>query len=242
MQSTIALFRHLYKHLPPLFPEEEKERMHHALEHLEKDQTVTLKEIEDTMIGFGHIAWPWNQAYREFLAVAEGEVGEHFLLPKLTPGAQNRYLEFKAYGGTLRDMHSGHPASYFSEDERIEISTALVDMQIDLRNFADRKVLGVERTKYLERVASFSGVLQSIQGKLEEMNILAEKELDHPNLADEIRMRVRSFEEGLCLLGPELKYDAVHESIEFFHGRKQDLNRMRGVHTPITVDFYSEET
>lgn len=241
MQSTIALFRHLYKHLPPLFPDNEKERMGHALEHLEKDQTVTMKEIEDTMIGFGHIAWPWNQAYREFLAVSEGEVGEHFLMPKLTKSAQERYLEFKAYGGSLRDLHSGHPASYFTNDERVEVSVALIDMQIDLRNYTDRKVLGTERIKYLERVKSFSDVLKSIQQKLGEMNGLAEKELDHPNLANEIRMRVRSFEEGLCLLGPELKYDAVHESIEFFEGRKKDLNRMRGIQTPLKIDFYAEE-
>ena len=239
MQSTIALFRYLFEHLPPLFPAEEKTKMRHALEHVEQDPTISVDSLEDTMVSFGYLAWPWNQAYQEFLALAEGEVGEHFLLPRLSPELQEKYVDFKAYGGNLRELHSGRPADYFESEERAELCVALVDMQNDLRQFVDRKIVGLEKKKYLERVEDFKKVLADIRTKLNEMVVLSEVEQDHPNLAKEIKARVRSFEQGLCCLAPVPDYHAVCESIEFFHGRKQDLNRLRGTHLIPEIDFYN---
>ncbi len=240
MQSTIALFRHLYKNIPPLFPKEMSEKMAHALSHLEKDQTVTLDEIEDTMIAFGYEVWPWNQAYKEFVAAAETQIGEHSLLPRLSLPLQKKYHDFKSFGGSLRDLHSGRPADYFSPEDRVELCEALVEMQIDLRQYAKQEVCGVSKQKYLKRVAEFTTLLQDIKKNLDSMRQLAGKEQDHPTLADEIRARVRGFEHGLCLLGPELEYHAVCNSLEFFHGRKQEMNRMKGINEPLQVDFYNE--
>jgi len=240
MQSTIYLFRYLFEHLPPLFPDEDRTKMRHALEHLEKDPTVPIASLEDTMVSFGYLAWPWNQAYQEFLAIAEGEVGEHFLLPKLSAGLQVKYQEFKAYGGDLRELHSGRPADYFTSEDRAELCGAFVDMQRDLREFVNRKIISTDKKKYLSRVDNFKKVLEEIRGKLNEMVALSEREQDHPNLADEIRARVRSFEHGLCHLAPNPEFEAVCQSVDFFHGRKKDLNRMRGVHVPIEVDFYND--
>jgi len=48
------------------------------------------------------------------------------------------------------------------------------------------------------------------------------------------------FEYGMCLLGPELSYHSVAESIDFFAGRKMDLNRLRGIETVKEIDFYNE--
>ncbi len=239
MQSTIYLFRYLYEHLPPLFPEEERAKMRHALDHLEKDPTVSIESLEDTMVSFGYLAWPWIQAYQEFLALAEGEVGEHFLLPRLSPVLQEKYNEFKTYGGTLRELHSGRPADYFESEERVELCVALVEMQKDLHQFVDRKVMGMEKKKYLQRVEDFKKVLKEIREKLNEMVLLSEREQDHPNLANEIRARVRSFEHGLCYLAPNPDYEAVCQSVDFFKGRKIDLNHMRGAHLVPEIDFYS---
>jgi hypothetical protein len=239
MRSTVSLFRYLFEHLPPLFPEEDKLKMRHALEHLENDPTVPLESLEDTMIFFGYLVWPWNQAYQEFLALAEGEVGEHFLLPRLSASLQEKYNEFKAYNGTLRDLFSGRPAEYFESEERAELCTALVDMQKDLCQFVGRKVVGIEKKKYLQRVEDFKKVLKEIREKLNEMVMLSEREQDHPNLANEIRARVRMFEQGLCHLAPIPDYEAVCQSVDFFHGRKKDLSRLRGAHLIPEIDFYN---
>lgn len=237
MQSTIAIFKYLFQHLPPLFPEEIKGKMKHALEHLEQDQTVSLEQLEETMISFGYEVWPWNQAYKEFLAVAEGQVGEHFLLPRLSGGLAEKFEDFKAGGGTLRDLHSGRPAMFFTLEERGELCAALVETQTDLRQYVNREVMGLEQEKYLRRVVEFKKIITSIKSELNDLRDIAEKEEDHPSLAGEIKERVKGFEQGLCLLGPELQYEAVCESKDFFAERKSHLNRMRGIHLPKVLSF-----
>lgn len=238
MQSTIQLFRHLVQNIPPLFPVETKKKMEHALSHLESDQTISLEEVENTMIAFGYEVWPWNEAYKEYLAIAETRVGEHFLLPRLSQGMQEKYREFMRLGGTLRDLHSGSAAHNFEPEERTELCEALVEMQRDLRRYVNQEVAGLEQTRYLKRVREFMHVLGEIKQTMGRLRDLADREQDHPSLAQEIRAKVKSFEHGLCLLGPELSYDAVCESVDFFHGRKQELNRLRGIHVPLEIDFY----
>jgi len=240
MKSTIELFRYLYTHLPPLFPKETAAKMKHALEHLESDPSATLEQAEETMIEFGYEAWPWNRAYREFLNLTEGKLGEHFLLPLLSAGLVEKYMDFKSGGGDLRVLHSGNPAQFFNSDERTELCTALVDMRQQLRKYTDSTVTGLEKEKYLKRVDEFTKVLVDIRIKLDALRDLAAHESEHPNLAAEIRERVRMFEQGLCLLAPEPDYTAVCESAEFFAGRHNDLGRMRGIHTPVNIDFYAE--
>lgn len=238
MQSTINIFRHFYETLPPLFPVAVKEKIAHALEHLEQDLTVSVTEVEDTMITFGYEAWPWNQAYREFFFVAEATVGEHFLLPKLTPELRRRYEDFKRYGGTLRELHSGRPADFFSGGERTDLCAALVETQIELREYVNNDVASVHKEKYLARVAEFSAVLEEITSNLKQLNGLANAEQDHPALADQIRARIRAFEYGLCFLGPEIGSEAVCQSVGYFAGRKHELNRLRGIHEERQIDFY----
>ena len=214
--------------------------MERALRHLEGNPTVTVEEIEDTMISYGYEVWPWNQSYREFLKLGEANVGEHFLLPKLSLAVQNKYLDFKRYGGTLSDLHSGNPADFFTTEERAELCPALVEMQIEARDYANRALVGDERAHYLKRVHEFSNRLGEITKILHYLRGVADEEQDHPALANEIRSRVRGFEFGLCFLGPELDYEAVCQSVDFFAGRKQDLDRLRGIHVPAVIDFFSE--
>ncbi|MFA7654318.1 MAG: hypothetical protein WCX97_04800 [Candidatus Magasanikbacteria bacterium] len=239
MQSTIQLFKRLYANLPPLFPADTADKMRHVLEHLEKDPTVTAVDVEKTMVVFGYEVWPWNEAFREFVSLAEGKVGEHFLLPRLSLRLQERFRDFKLYGGTWSDLHSGRPAEFFNNEDLSELCLALVDTQKDLRDYATREVMGLAREKYLERVTEFRMSLKKIRNKLDEMRQCADAEQDHPQLANEIRERVRVFEQGFCNLAPSCDYNGVCQSIEFFQGRKHDLNRLRGLHMPIEINFYN---
>jgi hypothetical protein len=157
----------------------------------------------------------------------------------LSTKLQERYHDFKRYGGTLRDLHSGRPADFFTSEDRGELCTALVDTQTELRDYVHRSLIGLEKTRYLRRVNEFKAILEEIKRHLGMLSELADKEQDHPTLADEIRSRVKGFEYGLCLLGPELDYEAVCQSMEFFKGRKHELNRMRGVHVPVGFNYYN---
>ncbi len=239
MESTLALFRRLYNNLPPLFPDNLKHEMNEAIEHVSRDESVTLTAIEDAMITWGYEVWPWNKAYQEFLAAAEAAVGEKFFLPKLPAELQAKYHDFKAYGGNLRELHSGRPADYFTSDDRTRLCVALVELQFDLRRYVEQELKGLSQQKYLAKVVEFETVLEEIKGHLQRLHELADKETDHPMLVDEIRARVRAFEEGLCLLAPEMSHEAVCQSIDFFHGRKAELTRLRGIHEPLEMDFYN---
>lgn len=241
MRSTLEIFRHLYKNLPPLFPEEIAVKMRQALSDIEKGANFSVEQVEDIMIKFGYELWPYNQTFKELLEEAEKKVGTHFLLPRLSAPLQEKYEHYNSLGMTIRDLHSGAPADYFTTEERGELCAVLVEMQNELRVYAARDILSLRKKQYLARVEEFKKKLAQIAKHLQELKKMADKEHNHPNLAAEIRVRVRAFEHGFCLLGPELDYEAVCQSVEHFQGRKKDLNRLRGIHETVEIDFYSEE-
>ncbi|HRY36673.1 MAG TPA: hypothetical protein P5230_02185 [Candidatus Magasanikbacteria bacterium] len=238
---TIQLFQYFYQNIPPLFPLEEKEKIKNALKEMETNQSLTPVQIENTMISFGYVLWPWNQAYKEFLTIAENAYGDEFLLPYLSKEMQKKYLNYKDYGLSLRDLHSGRPAVFFESEERVELYRALLKMQEDLKKFVNQQIASTEKERFIKKVEEYAKILENIEEKLRGLREIAQNEQDHPILADEIRERIRMFEFGMCLLGPELNFHAVSQSVDFFAGRKMDLNRMRGVETVKEIDFYGEE-
>lgn len=239
MQSTLQLFHLLFEHLPPLVPQEVVLAMRQEIEKLEADPRASLEQIEESMIRFGYEVWPWNQAYKYFLQIAEDQLGEHFLLPVLSQGLQNRYLDFKAFGGTLADLHSGRPASFFSSDDRGELCEKLVEMRMQLRQYLNRDLVGLHKKRYILKVAEYQELLEKIKFNLESLRNFVEKEEDGSGLIGEIQAKIKDFEHSLCLLGSEMDYEAVCQAHDFFTGRKVELNRLRGIHIPMQIDFYN---
>lgn len=238
--SAVSIFKHLCENLPPLFPEEIAGEMRHALAHLENDPSVSVRAVENVLVRFGFEVWPWNQAHKEFLHAVEGEMGEHFLLPALSLELQEKYLDYKNYGLGLKDFYSGRVAEYFTPEERMEILPALERMKKCLKEYVRRDIVSLNRRQYLSKVDEFKILLEEIKIRLQSLKDLAEKEENHPSLADEIQSKIRGFEESLCGLGPEIHYGSLNQSFEFFEERKMHLNRLRGTHLSKCMDFYSE--
>lgn len=213
-----------------------------TIERLETQTDVIVEEVERLMIKFGYQVWPWHQANKEFLLATEEKMGDHFLMPKLSPDLQKKYQDYRKYGMSMADLHSGRPmADCFTSEERTELAPALVDARADLRNYVTHQVNSLEKDKFLQRVEVLTEQLNDIKGHLNTLKKMAEAEDNHENLADEIRSKVRGFEYGLCWLGPDINHEEVEQAIEFFRGRRLDLNRMKGIHTPMEVDFYGGE-
>ncbi|MEK7083665.1 MAG: hypothetical protein AAB932_00325 [Patescibacteria group bacterium] len=217
---TLSLFEHVYDALPPLSPEIIQTEMRHALDHVRYDPELTTEELEDTMIVFGKQLWPYMKAFHEFLDVYDGKLGEKFLIGKMPPAMKKRYKEFKEYGGAYRDLHSGHPAPFFSGEERQALCVALVESSHDVRAHAAQAVLSTERRPYEERIVEFQLILDDIEKRLDTLRQMADDEQEHPELAAEIRAHIREFEYGLCFLGSAPKYEAVCNAEEHFAGRK----------------------
>jgi len=239
MQSTIELFHHLYNNLPPLLPEEVVLAMKKELQDLENNPDITLEELEDKMIKFGYEVWPWNQAYKYFLTSATDKVGDHFLLPCMSDGLRAKYLSFQEFGGTLSDLHSGRPASFFTSEERAELCERLVDMRLHLKEYVNRALVGDNKNQYLNKVEEYKNLVEKIRFNLESLRNFMEKEEDGSALIGEINAKIKNFEHSLCLLGSELDFEAVCQAQDFFVGRKTELSRMRGINIPMQIDFFN---
>ncbi len=213
--------------------------MKNKLVNLEDNPNVSLEEIENKMIKFGYDIWPWNQAYKYFLAAAQEQLGDHFLLPQMSESLREKYLYFKSFGGELKDLQTGRPAAFFTSEERAELCAVLVDMQAQLRDYVSRDLVGVNKKQYLNKIEEYEKLLEKIEFNLESLRNLVAKEEPDSVLTLEINSKIRDFEHSLCLLGTELNYEAVYQAPDFFAGRKIELSRLRGINIPMQIDFFN---
>ena len=82
-----------------------------------------------------------------------------------------------------------------------------------------------------------SGV-QEFKKELAELRQLAKDE-DHTELASQIYARIEAIEHSFGHLGQELQHHDILNAVEFFQGRKKELQRMRGIDIPKWIDFYN---
>ena len=239
MQSTIKLFWYLYNNLPPLFPAEVALEMKSELDFLSGQPNVSLEEIEDKMVKFGYVIWPWNQAYKYFLEIAREQLGDHFLVPQMSEGLREKYLNFINFGGGLKDLQTGRPAAFFTPEERAELCAGLVNMQVQLRQYVNRDLVGIHQKKYFNKIEEYEKLLEKIKSSLMSLRKFVSGEEKGSVLAGEINAKIRDFEHSLCLLGAEMDYEAVCQAPDFFAGRKIELSRLRGINIPMQIDFFN---
>jgi len=222
-RHTIAIFERLHDHVDPVLPLELNQDMVSALDQVKNNYELSVEEIEETMIAFGRYVWPYRKAFEEFLAIYEGRVGEQFLLSHASRQMKKRYQDFKLHGGSLRDLHSGRPANFFTSEERVELCEVLVNMNQSLRKHVVQLIKSTDHKKFEARVAEFAQILLEIEQELDLIRRIADSEQEHPQLASEMRAQVRGFEHGFCLLGPEIDFTAVCNIRGHFEGRKKEL-------------------
>ncbi len=222
LQHTVFLFEKIAHDLPPLVPKKIVRDMAMALDHLQHNYQLTAEEAEATLITFGKKIWPYRQAFADWCERSAGELGESFFLGYASVHIKKRYHEFCAYGGSFRDIYGGKPAPFFTPDERVEITKALVAAARDVRAHAAQVVTSTGHDEYLERVEEFRMILGDIEIRLSTLRRMADEEQEHPELSAEIRAQVRAFEEGLCLLGVHISHEAVRSAPDHFIGRKKE--------------------
>lgn len=227
VKHTIDIFEKMAQNLPPLLPDAIKKEVEHGLEHLQNDASLSLDDVEEVVISLGKKVWPYWKAFDEFIDLYEGKLGEKFLLGKLPLEMKKRYKEFKEYGGGYRDLYSGHPAEFFTYEERLLLCEALVDVDGDIRRHVAQSVLSTNKEKYQDRIVEFQTILDDIEKRLDTLRLMADDEGEHPQIAEEIREQVRAFEQGLCLLAPHTRYEAVCSAEDYFDSRREHKNLFR---------------
>lgn len=227
LHYTLTIFARLERDLPPLVPKHIQAEMKHALKQVQQSVALAIDDVEATVFVFGKKVWPYREAFYEFYALAEGELAESFLVKQLTLKLKKRYREFIVHGGTFRDLHSGHPATFFAPEERVELFEMLVTVEKNIRTYTAQRVVSIERERYEERIREFKDILADMERRLGALKDMAEAEQEHPELAAEIREQIRAFEYGLCLLGPRTSYEAVCHAAETVRGRQVEKKMHR---------------
>ncbi|MBI5222671.1 MAG: hypothetical protein HY980_04235 [Candidatus Magasanikbacteria bacterium] len=220
VKHTIDIFERVYQNLPPLVPELVEREMAHALEHLRSDVGVGIDEVESVVISIGKKIWPYWKAFGELCDMCQGRLGEKFLLGRLPPALKQKYAEFKEHGADYHDLRSGAGAVYFTPEERQEIAAALVEVDRDMREHMRQAVLSVDSGKYQNLVIDFQNILDDIEKRLDSLRLVAEDEGEHPELAEEIQDKIKTFEFGLCLLGPRVQHHEVLNVEDHFEERR----------------------
>ncbi len=226
VEHTKLLFERLCRQIPPLVPDDLQKDLSNALEQVQENVSLTLEELEDTVVFFGKKLWPYREAFLEFYRVYEGHMGETFLMQKLNPHLKKRYRLFKEMGGTFRDFHDGGLTDLFTAEDRMALCEILVDVNTELWNYTVQKVLSTDKAQYEERIGEFHTIFYGIEQKIKALEDMADNEQEHPELAAEIREHIRGFEQGLSLLGPKMGYEALCD-ITHFEGRKKEKTVLR---------------
>lgn len=228
LKHTTDIFETLVRQIPPLVPTQVQHDSEMALEQVKKNVHLGVEELEDTMITFGMKLWPYREAFLEFFRVYEGDLGEKLLQQKASRELKMAYNTYKDEGGTFADLHVGKgPIHLFTPAQRGELCKILVDVRQELWNYTRQAVLTKDRKRYERRISEFQKIFLDIERRLDALRDMAEQEQEHPELAHEMREHVRGFEQGLCLLGPKLNYEALCNSEEHFQGRKIDKKKHR---------------
>jgi len=223
IQHTLDIFERLYNYVEPILSGELKDEMLEAYEQVRDNHTLSLDELEETMIVFGKKVWPYRKALEEFVGMYEGRLGEELLRNTMTGELRRRYDEFVACGGDLHDVHSGSVAHFFTPDERLELTPMLIQKNASVKDHALQAIRSTDEGEFLGKVKRFAEILGEIEGHLDGLRAMADEEQEHPHLAEEMREQVRAFEYGLCLLGPEQHMRSIAEAPQYYEGRRAEL-------------------
>lgn len=227
VKHTLDIFERYVNRLPPLLPADLEKEINHAFSHLRDDFEITMEQAEDTMIIFGKKIWPHWQAFEEMVNSAKGRMGEKIFLARLSPKVRTKYRSWRAQGMEFREMHGGAAVWPCSSEEKMEIGKALLEMDKDVRQHVRQEILSVKKSAYMKLVDEFSVLRDEMEEKIQELYGLADSEQEHPQLADEIRQKARSFEYGFCLLGPSVQHHEVKSAGEYFKERKKTKRVIR---------------
>ncbi|PIT86852.1 MAG: hypothetical protein COU33_00870 [Candidatus Magasanikbacteria bacterium CG10_big_fil_rev_8_21_14_0_10_43_6] len=228
IEHTRLLFERLCRQIPPLVPDSIQKDMSNALEQVQDNVSLTLEELEDTVVSFGKKLWPYREAFLEFYRVYEGHMGETFLMQKMSPHLKKKYRLFKEMGGTFRDFHEGGTMDLFTSEDRVELCEFLVDVNREIWEYTVQKVLSTDRLQYEDRIKEFETIFEQVEKKIDALHTMADDEQEHPELAAEIREHIRGFEQGVSLLGPKVGFEALCEP-DYFEGRRQEKKMLRHV-------------
>ncbi|MBT3816736.1 MAG: hypothetical protein HOE80_04325 [Candidatus Magasanikbacteria bacterium] len=230
IKHTLVIFKKLVEQIPPLVPEDIISDLKEAYNQSEHNMSLSLEELEDTMIVFGKKLWPYREAFFEFFRLYEGELGEKILLQKLQGSVRKHVGQFFKSGGTFRAFYTGASLiEIFTPEERQSICVHLIAVDKDIWKYSKQRVVSTDKQAYLKKIKEFQILFADMEQLISGLHAMAEDESEHPELSLEIREHIRTFEYGVSLLGPKVSHKALCVAPLHFQGRKKDKYHHRHV-------------
>ena len=143
------------------------------------------------------------------------------ILKKFDP-LKDKYIFFKETGGNFEDLYSGTIGDFFGHDEHVELGALLVDLEKDLRRHTYQAVLSHDREVYEEKIDEYMELLEEVEEHFQALKELANR-IEHKNIEEDIRSKLRAFEYSFSFLGPRVSFDEIRGAYEYFLGRIDEI-------------------
>lgn len=228
VKHTLTIFESLRDRVPVVVPEELREALHIDILRLRDDHTVTLEEVEQSMINHGKKLWPYIKAFEDMVYTHEKKMGSKWIAQKASPSVRKKYALFCEIGGDYHTICHGAVMDDFDHDERQELAHLLVDLKQDIRAYAVQSVLTEGKSAYHQKVEEYATMIEEINESIETLRKMAHehREID-ADFAEDILGKIKAIEQSISFLGPSIDMHEIRGLHEYYQGRLQEKKLRR---------------
>lgn len=207
----MAMLRAMCADAPPLAPETAIASARAAYDQFLRQPPPYANEVEDAIIAYGRILWPYRKAFDVLVRKELGAPADaHTRAPSRT--------------------RSATPARGHASSEHAGGFAAMCGRLIAERAQADRAVraaIAADPSEYQRLIREFQSLQHEIERHIFDLRRLAERAADHPEVFSEIMETVRTFERGLAYLAKEPSPTEVCAAIESYRSRHAEARLRR---------------
>lgn len=223
----MALLKALTEDPPPFAPEPTLRSLREAYDRFLRQPPAFANEIEDAIVAYGRLLWPYRKAFDALVRGALVQHEEELFVSSLTPGLRERFREWRHDGGSLLDLLDQHRvSSRFTSTERGSLCEALITARHRAED-ATRAAIGSDDAEYQRLIREFQAIQHEIEQHIASLRRLAERAADHPEVFQEIIETIRTFEHGLAHLAREPEARDVCAAIDAYRERHAYLKEVR---------------
>ncbi|MBI4449742.1 hypothetical protein HY634_01670 [Candidatus Uhrbacteria bacterium] len=223
----MALLKALTEDQPPLAPEPALRSVREAYDRFLRQPPAYANEIEDTIVAYGRVLWPYRKAFDAMVRADLVRNEEQHFVSALSAGLRERFREWRHDGGSLLDLLDQHRvSSRFSATERGALCEALITARHRAED-AVRAAVIADGAEYQRLIREFQALQHEIEQHIASLRRLAERAADHPDVFQEIIETIRTFERGLAHLAREPEARDVCAAIEAYRERHAYLKEAR---------------
>ncbi|MFH1430196.1 MAG: hypothetical protein ABIG71_01570 [Candidatus Uhrbacteria bacterium] len=218
---SMTILRGMRDDLPPLIPEPTIAALQATYEQLLHAPPQQARDVEDAIIAFGRILWPYRKAFEALVREVLDAHHEVLFTKRLDDGLRTRFQSFIKHGGSLSDLHDAARASdFFNSAELGRLCTALLDAHNEAEERV-RKAIAKDDAAYMQHVQTFQALQHEIEQHLSDLRRLATRASGDETILQSILESIREFERGFARLAKDPEAHEVCAALETHRERHE---------------------